>query len=258
MCAMVGNVMTERNATFTWKHPLPSHLTQWIHTKYDMSVFQLLATVAVEKKSLLAFLSGQNSKLIKFYMMFWLACYLNYIATLTKFHQEIQCKISIWQFCSQLPIKAALWGHVLTVRLHILQVSQKKNFGFIFSFLDFFFRSFSVPFLVSWFLGFGFFRFLPRFRFLLIYMMTHFLPSLLNWVSEDSDHWRRTWTDSFLVSLFEPPVCAVKSVAVVLTDSSPDAIFTDFISADIFIFAFRFDWYKWDFNNWYITYVLVN
>jgi len=151
MCAMVGNVMTERNATFTWKHPLPSHLTQWIPTKYDMSVFQLLATVAVEKKSLLAFLSGQNSKLIKFYMMFWLACYLNYVATLTKFHQEIQCKISIWQFCSQLPIKAALWGHVLTVRLHILQVSQKKNFGFIFSFLDFFFRSFSVPFLVSWF-----------------------------------------------------------------------------------------------------------
>ena len=207
MCAMVGNVMIERNATFTWKHPLPSDLTQWIHTKYDMFVFQLLATVAVEKKkSLLAFLSGQNSKLIKFYMMFWLACYLNYVATLTKFHQEIQCKISIWQFCSQLPIKAALWGHVLIVRLHISQVSQKQNFGFIFSFLDFFFRSFSVPFLVSWFLGFGFFRFLPRFRFLLIYMMTHFLPSLLNWVSEDSDHWRRTWTDSFLVSLFEPPV----------------------------------------------------
>lgn len=175
-----------------------------------------------------AFLSSQNSKSIIFHK-FWLVCYPNYVATLTKFHQEIQCKISIRQFCSQLPIKAALGGHVLTGWLHLAS-QWKKNFGFIFGFLGFFVWSFFgsiFGFLVS------VFRFLPRFRFLLVYMMTHFLPSLLNWESEDSDNWRLTWTGCFLVSFFEPPVCEVNSVTVVLTDSSPDAIFTEFISADI-------------------------
>jgi len=228
MCAMVGNVLTERNASLKRKYPLFRFLHQWIPTIYHLFELQLLATVVVEKK-FPACLFCQNSKLIKFHK-FWLACYLNYVATWTKFHQEIQCKISIWQFSSQLPIKTALWGHVLTGWLHLAS-QWKKELWFHLRFSWFLLCLFRFHF---WFLGSGFFRFLPRFRFWLVYMMTHFLPSLLNWESEDSDHWRLTWTDSFLVSLFEPPVCAVNSVTVVLTDSSPDAIFTDFISADIF------------------------
>jgi len=99
-----------------------------------------------------AFLSSQNSKSIIFHK-FWLVCYPNYVATLTKFHQEIQCKISIRQFCSQLPIKAALGGHVLTGWLHLASQWKKKLwFHLRFSwFLRLVFFRFHF-----WFLGFGF------------------------------------------------------------------------------------------------------